>query len=116
MGFFKRDGKTRPITPKKVRDISDNDDGVQVNITIDNADELEEFAREKSEQDLKDESEWFEGDVYLGSDFTADELAEIVKKYEVGVRKPTALRTKKINGKTYSQLYYKPISPDEFTD
>ncbi len=49
MRFFNRGGKNKPITPKKVRDISDDDVNVDVKVNVDNADELEEFAREKAE-------------------------------------------------------------------
>lgn len=56
---------------------------------------------------------WFRGDVYLGRDFSADQLRNAVEKYGKNVKKPTALRTKKVNGKTYSQVYYRPLEYGE---
>lgn len=60
------------------------------------------------------EGEWFEGNVFK-YEFTSNELRDC-KKYEEGVKKPTALRTKVIGDKEYSQYYYKPIGVDEFWD
>ncbi len=47
MRFFNKGGKDRPITPKTIRDISD--DEIEANLTIADEDDLEEFAKEKSE-------------------------------------------------------------------
>ena len=63
----------------------------------------------------KKEGKWFKGNVFNG-DFSADQLIKAKKKYEKNVIKPTALRTKNINGKTYSQFYHKPIGVGEFID
>ena len=52
---------------------------------------------------------WFEGDVYS---MPSSQFA-LIKKYEEGVKKPTALRTKKVKGKIYSQYYHKSFSLDE---
>ena len=38
------------------------------------------------------------------------------EKYEKGVKKPTAVETKMINGKPHSRFYYKPLTPDENWD
>lgn len=47
MKFFNRGGKDRPITPKTIRDVSD--DEIEANVSIADEDDLEEFARQKSE-------------------------------------------------------------------
>lgn len=55
---------------------------------------------------------WFRGNIYAMS---SDQIAKS-KKYSKGVKKPTALETKKIKGRTYSRYYYKPLKPGEFWD
>lgn len=57
--FFTENGKHKPITSKKIRDISDNDVNVDIDVNAeDNADELEEFAKEKfAEMDEKEVKE-----------------------------------------------------------
>lgn len=60
----------------------------------------------------KKAGKWFRGNVFTMS---SSELTKKMK-YGKGVKKPTALRTKKIKGKTYSQYYYKPHYPGEFWD
>lgn len=51
-GFKDEKGRFRPTGNKKVRDISDNGDDVEVNISINDAEELEEFAREKAKMEF----------------------------------------------------------------
>jgi hypothetical protein len=62
----------------------------------------------------------FEGNVFRGGGgkggFTADQFAAARKKFEKGVRKPTALRVVKKGGKEFSQFFFKPIQVGEFTD
>ena len=58
-------------------------------------------------------SKWFEGNFYA---FSSEKMHRYSKKYGVGVQKPTAVRTKEINGKTFSQIYYKPIEAGEVWD
>lgn len=58
----------------------------------------------------KPNSRWFKGDVFAMSS-TNFQLAR--DRYEKNVLKPTALRTKNVKGKVYSQFYHKPIKPGE---
>ena len=60
----------------------------------------------------KKQGPWFSGDVFRMS--SKETMAS--RKYEIGVEKPTSLRTTKKKGKTYSQYYHKPIYPGEFWD
>ena len=56
--------------------------------------------------------QWFKGDVYS---MRLKEFQKI-KKYDKGIKKPTALETKEIKGIVYSRFYYKPQQPGEFWD
>jgi len=62
----------------------------------------------------------FAGNVFRGGGgkggFTADQFVAAQKKFEKGVRKPTALRVVKKGGKEFSQFFFKPIQVGEFTD
>lgn len=60
----------------------------------------------------KKEGPWFTGNIFMMS---SSDMAKM-RKYSEGVMKPTALRTKTVKGKTYSQYYYKPIGVNEFWD
>ncbi len=73
-----KNGDPHPITPKKVRDISDDDVNVEVNVTVDE-DELEKFASEKAMETgdnvgvkISDENYYFktddDGSISLGLD------------------------------------------------
>jgi len=57
----------------------------------------------------KMESKWFKGDVYA---MPLKDFLE-TKKYEKGLKKPLALRTKVVNGQVYSQYYNKDVQPNE---
>lgn len=52
---------------------------------------------------------WFKGNVFRFS------VAKLVaaKRFERGVKKPTALETKKIRGKSFSRFIFKPIRSGE---
>jgi len=69
----------------------------------------------KAKQGRKLQGEWFKGNVFRGN-FTADMLVKAKEKYEKDVKQPTALRTKTIKGKEFSQFFFKPIQVGEFTD
>ena len=58
----------------------------------------------------KKRSKWFEGNVFSMS---SREFAKMRARYEIGVKKPTALETTTRKGKTYSRFYYKPVEPGE---
>jgi len=58
------------------------------------------------------QGDWFKGNVFS---MPYKEFLES-QKFDKDVKKPTALRTKKIDGIEYSQFYYKPIEQGEFTD
>jgi len=58
-------------------------------------------------------SKWFKGNFYI---FSSKKMKTYTEKYEKGVKKPTAVETKMINGKPHSRFYYKPLTPDENWD
>lgn len=61
----------------------------------------------------KESSEWFKGNFYL---FSADKMRQYSKKYGKGVKKPTAVETKELNGEPFSRIYFKPIQAGENWD
>jgi len=63
------------------------------------------------------EGPWIEGNIFI-IDFSKKrkEWEAEFKKSEVGVKQPTALRTKEINGVDHSQYYYKPWTREELLD
>ena len=60
----------------------------------------------------KRHGKWFKGDFYS---FSSAKMRE-ARKYEKGVKKPTAVETKTRGGKTYSRFYHKPLRPGENWD
>ena len=119
MGFFKRDGKTRPISPKKIRDTSDDDVIIENNITLESADELDDFAREKAgdfeaEHNLGERVRMTDdalenyGEKYRGKIFTVSHIAKNREEhsgYDEGVGKQ-ALYDLKLNGKDFGSSLY----------
>jgi len=60
----------------------------------------------------KKKGSWFKGDIFRMS--SKQIIAS--RTHEVGVKKPTAMQTKKIKNVVHSRYVYKPISPTEFWD
>jgi hypothetical protein len=61
---------------------------------------------------MKKKSKWFKGNVFTMS---SNQLI-VTKKYEIDVKKPTALEVKKRKGKEFSRYYFKPLQPNENWD
>ena len=68
----------------------------------------------KTKRPKRLEGKLFKGNVFSGG-FSVGDLIKS-QRYSKDVKKPTALRVIKKGKNEYSQYYYKPTYPGEFTD